>query len=373
MSLTKLAVVGGGPAGLAVAIAARLAGLDVVVLDQASPPIDKACGEGLMPGGTAWLAARGVAVDPDGVSPFVGIRYVDTTTGVQAVGAFPHGPGTGIRRLHLHQALVDRAAALGADLRWKTRVTGLHPDGVRLEDGVVTADHVFGCDGLHSAVRGWAGIPVHWAGWKRHGVRRHYALAPWSDHVEVHWADGCEAYVTPVGPRRVGVAMLWSGDKARYDTLLDRFPDLKARLAQAPHDSAPRGAGPFRHRVPTVVLGRVMLVGDSAGYVDALTGEGLSLAFHQADAAVAAIVAGKPGRYRRDHARLTRVYRWTTGLLLLVARRPWLRRRVVAALARDPALFGLLLGVNDAAVSPLALPPRSLARFAGRLLSPPGP
>jgi len=364
----RLAVVGGGPAGLAVAIAARREGLDVVVLDQASPDIDKACGEGLMPAGTAWLADNGVEVDPEGTAPFVGIRYVDTTTGSVAQALFPHGAGTGIRRLHLHRALVARAGQLGAELRWKTPVIGLHPDGVQLDGEVVRADRVIGCDGLHSAVRKWAGLGVHWASWQRFGLRRHYALAPWSNHVEVHWADGCEAYVTPVGPNRVGIAMLFSGEKARFDDLLARFPDLAARLAQAPHDSQVRGAGPFRHSVSSVHSGRVLLVGDAGGYVDALTGEGLSLAFHEADAAVAAIRDGEPRRYVREHARITRLYRWTTGLLLVVARRPWLRRRVVRALAAEPHFFAQMLGVNDGAVSPARLPPLPTLRFLGRLI-----
>ena len=110
------------------------------------------------------------------------------------------------------------------------------------------------------------------------------------------------------------------------------------------------------------------LVGDAAGYVDALTGEGLSLAFHEADAAVAAAQEGRPQQYVRDHARITRLYRWTTGLLLVVARRPWLRRRVVRALAADPAFFGGMLAVNDGALSPWSLPLHQLLAFAFRLV-----
>ena len=364
----RLVVVGGGPAGLAVAIAARRQGLEVVVVDQASPDIDKACGEGLMPAGNAWLQANGVKVDPDGTSPFVGIRYLDTTTGVTGEASFPHGQGTGIRRLHLHRALVARAEELGAVLRWKTRVTGLHPEGVQLEGEVVRADYVIGCDGLHSMVRKWAGLRAQEGRWKRYGLRRHYTLSPWSDHVEVYWADGCEAYVTPVGPDRVGIAMLFSGEKVRFDELLERFPDLATRLAQAPHDSTVRGAGPFRQKVSHVCSGRVLLVGDAGGYVDALTGEGLSLAFHEADAAIAAIRANRPRQYARAHARITRLYRWTTGLLLFVARRAWLRRRVVRALTADPVFFGKMLAVNDGALSPLSLPLGRVVRFIARLL-----
>ena len=59
-SETDVFVVGGGPAGLASAIAARRNGFDVVIADSARPPIDKACGEGLMPDGVAALRRIGV-------------------------------------------------------------------------------------------------------------------------------------------------------------------------------------------------------------------------------------------------------------------------------------------------------------------------
>ena len=69
-SETDVFVVGGGPAGLAAAIAARQRGFEVVVADSAQPPIDKACGEGLMPDGVAALARLGVAATSATASPF---------------------------------------------------------------------------------------------------------------------------------------------------------------------------------------------------------------------------------------------------------------------------------------------------------------
>jgi flavin-dependent dehydrogenase len=113
-------IVGGGPAGLATAIRARLAGLTAAVLDRAVPPIDKACGEGLMPDAVARL--REIGVEPRGV-PFRGIRYVDR--GLVAEGLFPHSGGLGVRRTELHAALVRRAEEVGVELRWGIKATGL--------------------------------------------------------------------------------------------------------------------------------------------------------------------------------------------------------------------------------------------------------
>ncbi|HMD22780.1 MAG TPA: FAD-dependent oxidoreductase, partial [Streptosporangiaceae bacterium] len=101
-------VVGGGPVGLATAISCALAGLSVTVAEPRAAPIDKACGEGVMPAAVRRLAALGVK--PDG-RPLRGIRYVGERHHADA--RFRHGDGLGVRRTVLHAALAERAAALG--------------------------------------------------------------------------------------------------------------------------------------------------------------------------------------------------------------------------------------------------------------------
>ena len=85
----------------------------------------------------------------------------------------------------------------------------------------------------------------------------------------------------------------------------------------------------------------MLLVGDAAGYVDALTGEGVAVGLATARAAVAAIAAGRPEDYPAAWRRATRRYRWSASALLAVAGRPGLRRRLVPAAAALPAVFGL--------------------------------
>src|SRR5262245_51910271 len=197
--VADLVVVGGGPAGLATAIHAAQLGLAAVVLERRTPPLDKPCGEGLMPLGVAALGAMGVEVPPWGRTPFIGIRYVDGD--VVAEGRFPCGPGWGVRRTALMQGMIARAQTLGVDLRYGCDVTTWQRTGggvvVDTDHRAVHARLLVGADGLHSRVRQQAGLACAWRGARRFGVRQHFTLPPWSPFVEVHWTDGAEAYVTP--------------------------------------------------------------------------------------------------------------------------------------------------------------------------------
>jgi flavin-dependent dehydrogenase len=365
-----LLVVGGGPAGLVTAIRARQEGLTATVLERGHPGRDKACGEGLMPDAVARLASLGVDTEGLGM-PFPGIRYLDGETGAVAEGCFPPGVhGLGVRRSRLHRALVERAREVGADLRWGVRVDGLRPgwrQGPPVE--VDTAAGPFGghwlvaADGLHSPLRRQARLasPRHSAtpgdlrpgGRARFGVRRHYRRAPWAEHVEVYWASRCEAYVTPVAPDEVGVALLWSGGTATFDDLLSAFPTLARRLQGAATTSRDRGCGPLRQRARAVHEGRLALVGDAAGYLDAITGEGLALAFHQAFAVVDAVGSGSLARYDNACRRIARIPEGLTRVVLWVERHPAMRRRLIGALAADPGLFDRLLAIH-AGCAPLS-------------------
>ena len=126
-----LVVVGGGPVGLAAAIAARQRGLEVLVADKAQPPIDKPCGEGVMPEGVSALRVLGVQVDTSNSNalPFYGIRFIDA--GLSAEAYFPAvvGHGLGIRRPVLHQMLALRAEEAGVVTRWGEPVTGVSSAG----------------------------------------------------------------------------------------------------------------------------------------------------------------------------------------------------------------------------------------------------
>lgn len=331
--MIDLAVVGGGPAGLMTAVHAALAGLDVVVLEQRPTHPDKACGEGLMP--DALRRLQRVAVDPAGCD-LGGIRYVDS--GRAAEARFTDGPGRGVRRTTLAAALADRARDLGVPLLARKAGT------VRSErDHVVVADvaarYVVAADGLHSGLRGALGLGLPARGPRRYGVRQHFHVPAWTDLVEVHWTPAVELYVTPVGDDVVGVAALGPRPLS-LEASLRGVPELGERLAGRVPASPAMGAGPLLQRTSARVRGRTLLVGDAAGYVDALTGEGLRLGFAEAEAAVAAVVADDPARYEREWRRLTRSYRVLTHGLLAAASHPLSRRGIVPAAARAPWVFG---------------------------------
>lgn len=325
-------VAGGGPAGLVTALYAARAGLDVAVVERRPGMRDKACGEGLMP--AALRALHELGVDPQGHA-FTGITYRQGTT--SAVARFASGPGRGVRRTTLHTALHEAVAAAGIDVHEATvGEVEQHADHVRAAG--MRARYLVGADGLHSPVRTALGI-TRPARVQRWGLRRHYALTPWTDTVEVSWAGGGEAYVTPVGPGTVAVAVLTTS-RGGLDAHLAAFPLLTERLQGAAQLSEDRGAGPLRQDVRRRVVGRVLLVGDAAGYVDAITGEGIAVAIASAQVLVSSLVAGRPQRYEHEWRRVSRRYRVITSGLLQVRQHRALARWVVPAAAHLPRTFG---------------------------------
>ena len=329
--MIDLVVVGGGPAGLATAILGAKAGLEVVVVERRSGPIDKACGEGLMPHTLRQLERLGV--HPHG-KPFRGISYQDGDRHVDA--PFRRGAGRGVRRTVLHSALLDAAAGAGVRV-CHDEVGEISQDATSVRAGQWRARYLAAADGLHSPIRRSLGLDRPSPGARRWGIRRHVQTAPWSDFVEVHWAPSAEAYVTPIADDCVGVAVLKSR-RGGFDSHLAEFPALRDRIEGRPHE-ADRAAGPLRQRASSRAAGRVLLVGDAAGYVDALTGEGLGLAFGAAELLVKAVIAGRPDTYDRQWRQMTRRYRMLTAALLQASAFPPVRARIVPAATAMPTVF----------------------------------
>ena len=373
-------VIGGGPVGLATAIHCTLAGLSVTVAEPRAAPVDKACGEGVMPAAVRRLAALGVR--PDG-HPLRGIRYLDAAH--RADAPFRHGDGLGVRRTVLHGALAARAAALGIPVI-PVRVTAFERHADHVTAAGVEARYLVAADGLHSTIRRVLersaparSAPRHpRASAPRYGLRRHYLVAPWTDLVEVHWTPGAEAYVTPVSRDVVGIGLLFAGPRAgephrgdlacdghgaaadgaaadgvragaggHFAARLSAFPALRDRLGEAAPASEVRGAGPLRQDVRRRAYDRVLLVGDASGYVDALTGEGIGVGLAHAEALAACLAAGRPADYERAWRRASApAWRFTAGLLWS-RNQPLLGPRIVPVAQRLPRLFAAL--VNHAA------------------------
>jgi flavin-dependent dehydrogenase len=329
-------VVGGGPAGLATAIRCAKAGLAVAVAEPRAGPVDKACGEGLMPAAVARLAAIGVR--PSG-HPLRGIRYLDSAHRADAL--FRHGDGLGVRRTALHAALAARAARLAIPVL-PVRVTEFARTGGGVTAAGVEARYLVAADGLHSAIRRACALDPRPARHPRFGLRRHYRMAPWTDLVEVYWSGGSEAYVTPVADDLIGVAVL-GGARGGFESRLSAFPALRERLAGAEPASEVRGAGPLRQDVRCRAAGNVLLVGDASGYLDALTGEGIGVALAQAEVLADCVAAGRVGDYERAWRRVSRKSRILTSGLLWSRNQPLLAPRIVPAAQRLPRLFTIIV------------------------------
>ena len=329
--MIDLLVAGGGPAGLATALYGAQAGLEVIVVERRRGALDKACGEGMMPHTLAHLERLGVA--PNGLA-LQGITYLDGRRRVNAT--FRAGTGLGVRRTVLHTALRDAAHAAG--VRFVHGDAGeVSQDSVSVRMGHLQARYLAAADGLHSPLRRSLGLEQASRGPRRWGIRRHLQIAPWTDSVEVHWARGAEAYVTPVADDCVGIAIL-SSTRSGFDGHLHHFPQLEERVHGHAH-GPDRAAGPLRQKARSRTAGRVMLVGDAAGYIDALTGEGLGLAFGGARLLVDCVLANRPDAYDRRWRRETLRYRVLTAALVEAGGHARIRAGIVPAAAALPAVF----------------------------------
>lgn len=341
---TDVFVIGAGPAGLAAALAARREGLDVILADRAQPPIDKACGEGLMPDALDALRHIGVNFENGNGVCFRGIRFLDEK--LEAEASFSnHSFGLGVRRTELHRVLVARANEEGIVALWGKKIEGLDPAGVHVDGRTIRCRWIVGADGFHSSVRRWAGLAPDWNGARRIGLRHHFRVRPWTDFVEVYWRKNCQAYVTPIGVDEVCVAMVGTADIRGVD-LADMFPVLASHLNGAELIGPTRGAISMSARLPSVVAGRVALVGDASGSVDAVTGEGLALAFRQANSLATALAAGDLRRYDASHRRMGRMPRLMARTLLLFDGNDKLRQMAFRKLAAHPRIFSHMLAVH---------------------------
>ena len=386
---TEVLIVGGGPAGLAAAIALCQRGIDCIVIEaRAAAGIDKACGEGLMPDSRETLAQLGITLDQRDGHLFRGIRFANSVHSVDA--NFPRGQGIGVRRPHLHALLSARAHQAGAHLLWnshiqlsaaglsteepKTNLDSSQPHRTALVNGQpVRYRWLVGADGQASTVRRWAGLDRARMRSLRFGFRTHYRVAPWSEFVEVHWGPHGQLYVTPVAPDCVCVASITRNPRqASANTranILAGFPHIAARLHGAGIASKQRGAVTASCKLRRVATGFVALIGDASGSADAITGEGLAITFRQALALADSIQSGSLAPYRRAHSRIGRLPLTMGRLMLTLDRWPALQVRAIRALAGTPVFFQDLLHAHMGEMDLASVLLRRGPRFGWSLLT----
>ena len=384
--MVDVAIAGGGIAGSTLAIWLGRQGFSVELFERGEFPKEKACGEGLMPGGVAVLQRLGLA-EVIGGAPFHGVRYHFGR--VVAEGRFPrvaHLPETGYgqRRSRLDHALFEAAAAtpgvkvhagspVSAPLLENGRVVGLVVASQPQRASLVVA-----ADGSHSPIRHALalGAPTRR---KRFGMRAHFRLAP--GNAQAAWVDvfvgsGHELYVTPLPNREFVVAAL-ADVQARGESSERAFrrwslaqPELASRLEGAEQVSELIGASPLECRARAGVAPGLVLLGDAAGSTDPITGGGMAQALMTAEllaryisSARAADQIGNPAwlwKFERERRAMLGNYRAVTRMTLWLAGHPRLAHGAVISLRLLPALFSRLLGVCSG-VSPFE---RTLPRGA---------
>jgi flavin-dependent dehydrogenase len=312
-----------------------------MVADGNRPPIDKACGEGLMPDSIAAASRIGIVLPEGEGFRFRGIRFHGE--GHAVASDFPHGYGLGFRRTALHHHLVEQAGRAGVEMLWATPVAGIGAHTVQMPGRSISTRWIVGADGSRSLVRRWSGLEGFSRNSRRFAYRRHFARKPWTEFMEIYWGDGCQIYVTPVSTDEVCVAVISRSPVLRLAEALPRFPLLESHLAGVAPSSNERGAMTATSRLKAVVRGNVALVGDASGSVDAITGEGLCQAFQQSASLAVALASGDLASYSRAHRRIAFLPALMADMMLTMDRWPFVRRRAFSALAAQPRCFASLV------------------------------
>jgi flavin-dependent dehydrogenase len=359
-------VIGAGPAGIATAIAANQKGLRAIVFDARTPPIDKPCGEGLLPQGVAALRSLGIHLNSNNANPFAGIRF--TGGGSSAYAKFPDAAGFALRRVRLHQLMVERATQAGVIFHWGTRVSRLETNHVAAGNMRIPYTWLVGADGQNSIVRRWAKLgPLRESG-KRFGFRQHFRVRSWPNLVDVHWGEHCQMLATPTDAQEVCVSVLSRDASFRIGQALPLFPALAERLQDATPTTRELGNATSLKQLPAVTRGRVALAGDASGSVDAITGHGLTLAFQQAISLAEAFERGNLAHYESAHRKIAVMPALMTRLMLIMGRNAWIRRKALRLFEYKPDVFSKLLSIHTEALPLSSISVEEMIDFGWRLL-----
>jgi geranylgeranyl reductase family protein len=350
-----VAIVGAGPAGAAAALAAARAGADVVLLDRAEFPRDKACGDGIAPQALAVLRELGVSNVEDGFPPILALS-ITGPSGAYATAPLPE-PVRVIPRQVFDARLVEAAVAAGAVLH-RHQVRSLRSEGDRVVlDGQLEARVVIGADGASSVVRRHLGHEPNPPGHLAIAIR---GYAPHPEGVleqqiimsDRNWPAYGWSFPIGDGRRNVGYGQMLRGKPISREHLLDRLSDLLPGVDLAATTGLRAHHLPLSTRRPAAGSGRILLAGDALSLINPFTGEGIFYAV--VSGAVAGAIAARGGAqagaaYRAAlRHRLHRHLRHTSAVARL-SRYPQIIDAGIRAAATDRRVFSSFveLGLGD--------------------------
>ncbi len=339
-------VIGGGPAGATAAFQLASAGIGVTLVDRARFPREKVCGESLSPGAIARLRAIGMwpavgagSGGPPESMPVRGMR-VRSPRGTTFSGAYrggADGTGMAIRRTVLDHSLLERARSRGVRIveaveAMRGEVT---PDGeaaifARDSEGGATlryeAKRVIVADGRRSFLARQLGFIEpenlnHEP--RRFAVRAHCeGVTGLSDFAEMQVGRGGYCGIAPLSATRANVCYVLFTNRLDiapatierdFRRHLEAFPGVAHRLGRARIEGAISVAGPLRLRSRRQTNGPFLACGDTTGFLDPFTGEGIAHAIAtgiRAAAAVGKSLQGLEGalrEYEQDVRSLRRI------------------------------------------------------------------
>jgi flavin-dependent dehydrogenase len=387
-SSRDVVVVGGGPAGAAVATLLRRRGCDVLLVDEARFPRDKVCGEGVSPEAWRLLDALGAANAVRALAPWPlrGMTLV-SPDGTTFGGDYGGRAGFATRRQQLDHVLLATARAAGVEVREGTGARRLilgagRVQGLVVENGrgpeVVRARLVIGADGRRSLVARTLGLLREHRRLRKFAVRGYWdGMEGLGERGEMHVGGGGYCGVAPLSGStanvtfvldRTDMAAAGRGLEAFYrEALRRRWPRLAERLQRAVLTEPPRAIGPLALHARRVSFAGGALVGDSAGFYDPFTGEGVTLALRSAELVAQAASrslkhSAAPGvlwEYEHSRRAATADKFKINRLLQRIVAWPALANALARRLSRRPDLADQLVGIAGDLV-----PARSALRAA---------
>lgn len=373
----KFAIIGGGPIGLSSAISLREKGHHVHVFEAKTFPVDKVCGEGIMPSGYRTLQNLGIEkyLNPNFTRSFSKIKYFDQDLTLS--GRLPRH-AKAIRRTELNNALYELAKDKGVITHKNHRLVELNwKDGRYQPEFFLTErkkekldydfDYIIACDGVHSTTRRILNLTESSRIKEtRMGARVHVHFEHKIDEVQVYWNNGIEAYLTPSGENLLEIAFLWDESKITLDgnledSLFAFFPELQG-YRDCPRMSELKKWGPFGKKSKMVSKENVIFLGDARYFLDGITGEGLTLGLKQAVALKRSFPGGiwSPTLFNLHVSPSLLHYKALTTTALFLSDRPETRNKIFKLTKAIPKAFDTILALNDL---PGLIPDRKIYRM----------